>query len=184
MPAGRDGNGDLYKKIVWRLIPFLCFCYLAAYLDRINVGFAKLQMLDHLQWSETAYGLGAGLFFLGYILFEVPSNLILERVGAKLWIPVVHLEAGLRSGDRGMPEEVNRIVADRVTRWHFAPTEGSRANLLAEGHDDSRIFVTGNTGIDALRWASTLDVRFANVAMQELHDSDRRVIEWFRKHLQ
>nr|WP_276562076.1 MFS transporter [Alcaligenes phenolicus] len=98
VPAGRDGNGDLYKKIVWRLIPFLCFCYLAAYLDRINVGFAKLQMLDHLQWSETAYGLGAGLFFLGYILFEVPSNLILERVGAKLWIARIMITWGILSG--------------------------------------------------------------------------------------
>lgn len=79
-------NKELYKKIVWRLIPFLCFCYLAAYLDRINVGFAKLQMLEDLQFSETVYGLGAGLFFVGYILFEVPSNLVFERVGARIWI--------------------------------------------------------------------------------------------------
>ena len=74
----------LYRKIAWRLIPFLCFCYLAAYLDRINVGFAKLQMAEQLQLSEAAFGLGAGLFFVGYILFEVPSNLILKRVGATL----------------------------------------------------------------------------------------------------
>lgn len=52
----------LYHKITWKLIPFLCFCYLAAYLDRINIGFAKLQMLDQLHFSETAFGLGAGLF--------------------------------------------------------------------------------------------------------------------------
>ena len=87
----------LYRKITWKLIPFLCFCYLAAYLDRINVGFAKLQMLDQLQFSETAFGLGAGLFFVGYILFEVPSNLILERVGARIWIARIMITWGLLS---------------------------------------------------------------------------------------
>lgn len=87
-----------YRKVIWRLIPFLCFCYLASYLDRINVGFAKLQMLDQLQLSETAYGLGAGLFFVGYILFEVPSNLVLEKVGARLWIARIMISWGLLSG--------------------------------------------------------------------------------------
>ena len=89
---------DTYRKIVWRLIPFLCFCYLASYLDRINVGFAKLQMLDTLHMSETAYGLGAGLFFVGYILFEVPSNLVLQKVGARLWIARIMISWGLLSG--------------------------------------------------------------------------------------
>ncbi|MCY1272831.1 putative metabolite transport protein NicT [compost metagenome] len=92
-----NGTQELYRKITWRLIPFLCFCYLAAYLDRINVGFAKLQMLEHLQFSEAAYGLGAGLFFVGYILFEVPSNLVLEKVGAKLWIARIMITWGLLS---------------------------------------------------------------------------------------
>lgn len=91
-------NGDLYKKITWKLIPFLCFCYLAAYLDRINVGFAKLQMLEDLQFSETVYGLGAGLFFVGYILFEVPSNLALEKVGARVWIARIMISWGILSG--------------------------------------------------------------------------------------
>ncbi|MBO5393465.1 MAG: MFS transporter, partial [Pseudomonas sp.] len=68
-----DPTQALYRKITRKLIPFLCFCYLAAYLDRINIGFAILQMLGDLQFSETAFGLGAGLFFVGYILFEVPS---------------------------------------------------------------------------------------------------------------
>jgi sugar phosphate permease len=88
---------DLYRKITWRLIPFLCFCYLAAYLDRINIGFAKLQMLGDLQFSEAVYGLGAGLFFVGYIFFEVPSNLMLERVGAKIWIARIMISWGLLS---------------------------------------------------------------------------------------
>lgn len=93
----KEHNADLYHKIIWRLIPFLCFCYLAAYLDRINVGFAKLQMLEDLQFSETAYGLGAGLFFVGYILFEVPSNLVLEKVGARVWIARIMISWGILS---------------------------------------------------------------------------------------
>ncbi|KAF1007788.1 MAG: putative metabolite transport protein NicT [Pseudomonas fluorescens] len=92
-----DPVHTLYHKITWKLIPFLCFCYLAAYLDRINIGFAKLQMLDQLHFSETAFGLGAGLFFVGYILFEVPSNLVLEKVGAKIWIARIMITWGLLS---------------------------------------------------------------------------------------
>ncbi len=87
----------LYRTITWRLIPFLCFCYLAAYLDRINVGFAKLQMADQLQFSEAAFGFGAGLFFVGYILFEVPSNLVLRRVGARIWIARIMVTWGALS---------------------------------------------------------------------------------------
>ena len=76
----------VFQKVTARIVPFLFVCYLAAYLDRVNVGFAKLQMLQQLGFSETAYGLGAGIFFLGYVLFEVPSNVILHRVGARVWI--------------------------------------------------------------------------------------------------
>src|SRR4051812_25919080 len=80
-----------YAKVTWRLIPFLFVCYVVAYLDRVNVGFAKLQMLNDLRFSETVYGLGAGIFFIGYFLFEIPSNVILHRVGARLWIARVML---------------------------------------------------------------------------------------------
>ena len=72
-----------YAKVTWRLIPFLFLCYVVAYLDRVNVGFAKLQMLKDLNFSETVYGLGAGIFFIGYFLFEVPTNLLLHRIGAR-----------------------------------------------------------------------------------------------------
>src|SRR5882757_10019412 len=75
-----------YAKATWRLLPFLLLCYVAAYLDRVNVGFAKLQMLNDLHFSETVYGLGAGIFFIGYFFFEVPSNVIMHRVGARIWI--------------------------------------------------------------------------------------------------
>ncbi|HEF4748796.1 MFS transporter [Burkholderia multivorans] len=80
-----------YAKVSRRLIPFLMLCYLGAYLDRVNVGFAKLQMLNDLRFSETVYGMGAGIFFLGYFLFEVPSNLILHRVGARRWLARIML---------------------------------------------------------------------------------------------
>ena len=76
----------IFRKIALRLVPFLFLCYLAAYLDRVNVGFAKLQMQKELAFSETVYGFGAGIFFLGYVLFEVPSNIILHKVGARLWL--------------------------------------------------------------------------------------------------
>lgn len=88
----------IYKKVIWKIIPFLCICYIAAYLDRINVGLAKLHMLDALHLSEAAFGLGAGLFFVGYILFEVPSNLIMEKVGARIWIARIMISWGVLSG--------------------------------------------------------------------------------------
>ncbi len=78
-----------------RLIPFLFVLYLVAYLDRINVGFASLQMNRELGLSEGVFGLGAGLFFLGYSIFEVPSNLILERVGARVWIARIMISWGI-----------------------------------------------------------------------------------------
>lgn len=96
-PPVKEDEPALYRKIIWKLIPFLCFCYLTAYLDRINVGFAKLQMVEDLHFSETAFGLGAGLFFVGYILFEVPSNLMLEKIGARIWIARIMISWGLLS---------------------------------------------------------------------------------------
>lgn len=81
--AAVDDIAALYRKINWRLLPFLLVCYLFAYLDRVNVGFAKLQMQADLGFSDAAYGVGAGIFFIGYVLFEIPSNLMLPRVGAR-----------------------------------------------------------------------------------------------------
>ena len=78
-----DDTSTLYNKINWRLLPFLLICYLFAYLDRVNIGFAKLQMQGDLGFSDAAYGVGAGIFFIGYVLFEIPSNLMLPRIGAR-----------------------------------------------------------------------------------------------------
>lgn len=83
------------RKARWRLLPFLMLLYVVAYLDRINVSFAALGMNEELGLSQTAYGLGAGIFFLGYVLFEVPSNLILARVGARVWLSRILVSWGL-----------------------------------------------------------------------------------------
>lgn len=88
----------VYRRVAFRLVPLLCVCYLAAYLDRVNVGFAKLQMLSDLQFSNTVYGLGAGIFFLGYVIFEVPSNLLLHKVGARVWIARIMITWGVLGG--------------------------------------------------------------------------------------
>ncbi|MGF1683257.1 MFS transporter [Photobacterium minamisatsumaniensis] len=94
----RPSTDQLYSKVTWKLIPFFCLCYFAAYLDRINVGLAKLQMAGDLGFSEAVYGLGAGLFFIGYVVFEIPSNLILQKVGARWWIARIMITWGLLSG--------------------------------------------------------------------------------------
>ena len=85
------------RKVSRRLIPFLFVLYVAAYLDRINIGFAQLQMKGALGFSDTVYGLGTGVFFIGYFLFEVPSNLILARTGARVWIARIMITWGLIS---------------------------------------------------------------------------------------
>ena len=92
-----DIEKRVISKVMIRLIPFLILCYFVAYLDRVNVGFAKLHMDEALGLSEAAFGLGAGLFFIGYFLFEVPSNLFLERVGARVWIARIMITWGIVS---------------------------------------------------------------------------------------
>jgi MFS transporter, ACS family, tartrate transporter len=91
-----DGKAT-FRKIRTRLLPFLFLLYVVAYLDRINVGFAALQMKDQLGFSDSVYGLGAGIFFAGYFLFQVPSNLVLQQVGARRWIAVLMILWGVIS---------------------------------------------------------------------------------------
>jgi D-galactonate transporter len=88
---------QLYSRVSRRLMPFLFLCFVAAYLDRVNVGFAKLQMQAALQFSDAVYGAGAGIFFIGYFLFEVPSNLLMTRTGARIWIARIMISWGLIS---------------------------------------------------------------------------------------
>jgi ACS family tartrate transporter-like MFS transporter len=86
------------RKITWRIVPFVMLLYFIAFIDRVNIGFAALTMNKDLGFSPTVFGFGAGIFFLGYFLFEVPSNLVLDKVGARIWIARVMITWGLISG--------------------------------------------------------------------------------------
>jgi D-galactonate transporter len=91
-------NEDVvYGKVTRRLIPLLFCCYIVAYLDRVNVGFAKLQMQSDLHLSDTVYGIGAGIFFIGYFFFEIPSNLLMRKVGTRFWIARIMISWGFIS---------------------------------------------------------------------------------------
>lgn len=93
--AARENR--LYRRVAWRIMPLLTICYVAAYLDGVNVGFGKLQMSQQLGFSETVFGLGAGVFFLGYFVFELPSNVILHRIGARIWLARILVTWGIVS---------------------------------------------------------------------------------------
>jgi D-galactonate transporter len=115
-----DGLDALYRRVSWRLMPFLFLCFVAAYLDRVNVGFAKLQMLADLQFSDTVYGAGAGIFFIGYFLFEVPSNLLMTRTGARIWIARIMVSWGLISSALMF---VNSVTTFYVLRFLLGAAE-------------------------------------------------------------
>ena len=85
------------RKVAWRLVPFICLLYFIAFIDRVNIGFAALTMNKDLGFTSAVFGFGAGVFFLGYFLFEVPSNIILDKVGARLWIARVMITWGILS---------------------------------------------------------------------------------------
>ncbi|MEE8626905.1 MAG: MFS transporter [Methylobacterium ajmalii] len=95
--ATKEELDEGYRRATLRLIPFLVFLFILAWIDRVNVGFAKLQMLSDLKFSEAVYGFGAGIFFIGYFLFEVPSNLLLERIGARKTLARITILWGLAS---------------------------------------------------------------------------------------
>ena len=97
-------------KVTKRLVPFLMICYFVAYLDRVNVGFAALTMNQDLGLSQTAFGFGAGIFFLAYFIFEVPSNLLLERFGARKWIARIMLSWGILSGLMAFIPDISRAT--------------------------------------------------------------------------
>ena len=97
-PRATTELDGVYRRIFQRLVPFLMLLWVLAWIDRVNIGFIKLTMLDDLKWSEAVYGFGAGIFFLGYFLFEVPSNLLLHRFGARIWISRIMITWALVSG--------------------------------------------------------------------------------------
>ena len=102
-----------YRKVTWRLMPYLFLCYVLAYVDRVNVGFAKLQMQQDLGMSDSVYGLGAGVFFIGYFLFEVPGNVVMQRVGARSWIGPIMIVWGVVSSCTMLVRSVTAFYALR-----------------------------------------------------------------------
>ena len=121
-PAGHAGSDAdaVYGKVAWRLLPLLFLCYIAAYLDRVNVGFAKLGMQADLHLSDAIYGLGAGIFFVGYFIFEVPSNIILHKVGAGRWIARIMVSWGVISAGTMF---VNSVTSFYVARFLLGVAE-------------------------------------------------------------
>jgi len=97
MASDESFEAKTYHKVDVRLLPFLFLCYILAYLDRVNVGFAKLQMLKDLSLSDAAFATGAGIFFIGYFFFEVPSNVLLRKFGARMWIARIMISWGVIS---------------------------------------------------------------------------------------
>ena len=116
-----DAAADaVYRKVAARLIPLLFLCYIAAYLDRVNVGFAKLQMQQALQFSDSVYGFGAGIFFIGYFIFEIPSNVMLHRVGAGRWIARIMVSWAVLSAGMML---VNSAISFYVVRFLLGVAE-------------------------------------------------------------
>jgi hypothetical protein len=97
MESAESFETNTHRKVDVRLLPFLFLCYTLAYLDRVNVGFAKLQMLNDLSLSDAAFATGAGIFFIGYFFFEVPSNVLLKKFGARTWIARIMISWGVLS---------------------------------------------------------------------------------------
>ena len=113
--AGSSGRIEdvVVRTLTWRLVTFLFLLYIVAYLDRINLGFAALQMQQQLGFTDAVYGFGAGVFFAGYFLFQVPSNLVLERVGARRWIAVLMILWGIISASMALVTSVRSFYALR-----------------------------------------------------------------------
>ncbi|WP_250535094.1 MFS transporter [Caballeronia sp. AZ10_KS36] len=108
-PQALQNTSDIVRKVAWRLMPLIMLCYLFAFFDRINISFAKFQLQSTLGFSDTAYGLGASLFVIGYVIFEVPSNLLLYKVGARRWIARIMISWGIATA----------LMVFVQTEWQF-----------------------------------------------------------------
>src|SRR5450755_570521 len=104
---------QVYWRVTQRLIPFLFLCYIFAYIDRVNVGFAKLQMQQDLGITDAVYGAGAGIFFIGYFFFEVPCNMALQKIGAKYWLGPIMIVWGVVSADTMFVKTAHQFYAVR-----------------------------------------------------------------------
>ncbi len=135
--AVTDLERSTTSAVARRFVIFLIICYFVAYLDRVNVGFAKLTMDTDLGISETAFGFGAGVFFLAYFLFEVPSNMLLDKFGARVWIARIMFTWGLISGAMAFIPQI--ATYDRPRQRHHIlsaahPARLRRGRLLSRHH--------------------------------------------------
>src|SRR5258705_4398726 len=105
---------DVFTKAAWRLIPFMMLLYIVNYIDRVNVGFAALTMNKDLSFSPGVFGFGAGAFFLGYSLFQIPANMILERVGARRWIFCILVASGAISASNALVQTPASFYTVRI----------------------------------------------------------------------
>ena len=115
------------RRVSWRIVPFIMLLYFIAYLDRVNIGFAALTMKQDLGFSASILGFGAGIFFWGYFMFEVPSNIILHKVGARLWIARVMVTWGIISAAMAFATE----CFSRVLSWLNRPMTTRRVSSKA-----------------------------------------------------
>ena len=169
--SNRTGDA-LYRKIAWRIMPIVVIAYIVAYIDRVNVSFAKLQMLGDLKFSESIYGVGAGIFFLGYFAFEVPSNIMLHKVGARLWICRVIITWGIVSGLTALVHTPTQFYIARLllgvaeagffpgmvlylTYWFPAHRRASMVALLMAGNPVSGIIGGPLSGFILRHFANT-----------------------------
>lgn len=113
-PGSGEIPSSLFKKLAWRILPLAAICYAVAIIDRVNIGFAKLEMSADIGLSAAAYGLGAGIFFLAYIFFEVPSNMILERVGARIWISRIMVTWGIVTMATAFVQNAEQFYGARI----------------------------------------------------------------------
>ena len=181
-----DPVGDsLYRKIAWHIMPILVIGYIIAYVDRVNVSFAKLQMLADLKFSDSVYGVGAGIFFLGYFAFEIPSNIMLHKVGARVWICRVVVTWGIVSALTALVRTPMQFYTARLllgvaeagffpgmilylTYWFPAHRRASMIALLMAGNPVSGIIggplsgfilhhFAGSKGIAGWQWLFILE---------------------------
>ena len=124
------------RRVAVRIVPFLMVCYFISFLDRVNLGFAALQMVRDLHFSATVFGLGGGIFFVSYFLFEVPSNLLLEKVGARRWIARIMITWGLLAAGMALVTGPAFVVSDAVS------PRGGRSGILSGRDSLSHLLVS------------------------------------------
>ncbi|WP_414442308.1 MFS transporter [Burkholderia sp. 22PA0106] len=125
LQAKNDGM-SLYRKITWRIVPLLTLCYMVSYLDRVNIAFAKLEMLSDLRFSETVYGVGAGIFFVFYAFFEIPSSILGAKIGPRKWLVRIMIVWGLISASSMFVHTPTQFYLSRcllgIAEASFVPT--------------------------------------------------------------